>query len=888
MLYRSITILLFFSTILSSTAQVDSKDSLRRLLAQTQDNRKRVDILNDLAYEYYDFQDTTAFGFAREAQALAIKINYPLGLKYAYTLVAIGHTTQGDFKKATYFHRLSDLVKIPNEKDRTSYNLSAWGVIYRDQAKYDSALALFNLARALILKENTLQLAFNFKNKASVYLRKFSLREALVNCDSAMFYYTKSTVKNSILEMDVYGFLGEIYRNLADFEKSKMYYDKMCELASKLQDYYHQITCDINESKLAFDIGDIGQALRTSFSALEKTKDYNYPTQYVALLIQLGEIYESLAEFDVASEYFFKALKISDAIGLDYERGIILSELAWLNKEQGDFKYAMEYIGKAQEIRERIGDQKGIANCHTIRWLIHLQLGEYQQSIDEQTKGLLIREKIDYKEGIAASQFNLALVYEQQGKLDKALALLLMSTSLEESINNKSGLAISYNTLAEMYIKTSQFSKALTYLRKANDLGKRTGSKLLLRNNAANYVSYFERTGDFRKALAYQKLYQLYDDSVYSSQSATKLIEVQALYNVEKKEKDLEILRQKQKTNETQIKLQSAELSQKNLIILFASLLFIFVILAGIYGAYLYRQKQKTNMELKEQKEEIQAQSEELTEANHTLLNLNNSLIEKQEEIQAQTEELTEAYELISRNNRGLEEKVNARTEELREAFKELDTFFYRSSHDFRRPLTTFMGLAEVAKITVKDSNALELFDKVNETAHTLDKMLIKLQSISDLGAQHLVYKEVLLKELISEVLDQFQEAIAKNHVQIMVEIDAFYDFFSYPVMIKIIIENLLENAIHFCNGVDPYVKISCQKKENQVILSIQDNGQGIDPIYHSKIFEMYFRANQNSKGNGLGLYIVKKAVSKLNGRIDFTSTLHQGTAFNITLPLSQ
>lgn len=880
--------LLLIFLVNTAIGQTKIKDSLQQILLRGKDDPQRVDVLNELAYQYYDFQDTLALQYAERALQLAKKLNYPAGLKYAYTMVALGYTSNGQFSKAVAYHRYSDAVLIPNAREKTVYNLAAWGIVYRDQGKYDSALLLYKKARAMLANNDHLALASNLKNLASILVKQWRIQEALIYCDSAQYHLSKSSKGNKFLEMDIYTYLGEIYRNLNQYEKSKSYYDKMCALAFSLQDTYHQITCRLNESKLAFDLGNTGDALRLAFEALSLTKKYNYPPQYVGVLIQIGDIYESLSEFDVATEYYYRALRVAEPTGLGQETGTLLSALAWINKEQGNFKYALDFLDRAQMVREKIGDQRGIANCHNVRGLVYLQLGEFEKSLQEQNKGLVIRRNIDYQEGVAASLYNIGLVYEKQGKMDKALELMLSSAAIEEKVLSKNGLAISYNTLGDFYMRLGDLRNAANYLGKANKIGQLTRSKLLLRNNAANYVTYYQKLGDYKKALEYQKLFQIYNDSVYSNASAIKLIEVQALYETEKRESDLQALQQKQKISEAQIQLQEAEIDRKNMLIFFAAILFAAFGIAGYFFLRLYRQKEKANFSLKEQKEEIQAQSEELTEANHTLLNLNNSLIEKQEEIQAQTEELTEAYELISRNNRGLEEKINARTEELREAFKELDTFFYRSSHDFRRPLTTFMGLAEVAKITVKDANALELFDKVNETAHTLDKMLIKLQSISDLGAQHLVYKEVFLKELIGEVVDQFQEAIAKNHVQIMVEIDAFYDFFSYPVMIKIIIENLLENAIHFCNGVDPYVKISCKKKENQAILSIQDNGQGIDPIYHSKIFEMYFRANQNSKGNGLGLYIVKKAVSKLNGRIDFTSTLHQGTTFNITLPLSQ
>jgi len=248
--------------------------------------------------------------------------------------------------------------------------------------------------------------------------------------------------------------------------------------------------------------------------------------------------------------------------------------------------------------------------------------------------------------------------------------------------------------------------------------------------------------------------------------------------------------------------------------------------------------------------------------------------------------ELRETNGMITAINRDLDEIVTRRTSQLKEAYKELDTFFYRSSHDFRRPLTTFMGLAEVASVTVKDRNALDLFDKVKETARSLDKMLVKLQSISDVGAQQLVYKEVLMNEIFDNVCQSFRDEIQLKGIKTSCTLALKDSFISYPAMIKIIVENLVENSIQFAMTEDPYIRLSVSQQENSVVLVMEDNGQGVASEYVSKVFEMYFRGSERSKGNGLGLYIVKKAVEKLNGSIHLDTNYGIGSRFTITLPI--
>ena len=847
--------------------QRDVKDSLELLLKNQLDAHTRVDVLNQLAYQYYDFNDSIGLACASEALALALQQNYKKGIKYAYTMVGYGYSTQSKYKEAIANYRISDQIKVSDAHANSVYNKILLGTLYRDIAKYDSALLMYNQAKVISIKSDKSYLPNVYKNIASVNVILWKNHVAIKYLDSATSLPNDSPKPDGSLAMDIMSLYGQAYQNLWEIDKSKVYFDKMCKSAFEQENYYHQITCKLNQAHLAFNRGDFTGSLRVCFEGLTLSKKYALPSQYVMLLIQIGEVYVGLSQYDVASQYLFQALRISERDGLDFQTGEIYSELSWINKDQGNYKMAMEYADKSQAIRERIGNRKGIANSHNVRGLIYLLLKDYTNSILEQEAALKIRKDIGHTEGISASIYNLSLVYEELNEIEKALALQKQAIAIEEKIDSKLSLAISYNSISGLLIKTGRLKEAMTYLEKANLLGQKTKSLLLLRNNALNYVSYYEATKDYKKGLLYQKLYQSLNDSIYSEASAIKLAEVQALYNVEKNEQEIELLSQRQLIQEDQIKLQQSQLTQKNIIIISAVLGLLLISVAGLIGYQYYREKSRSNLKL---------------------IKLNTEMIEQREEIQAQSEELIEANQTIAQINKGLEEKVEYRTSELKQAYKELDTFFYRSSHDFRRPLTTFMGLAEVAKITVKDNNAIELFEKVRETAHNLDKMLMKLQSISDMGSQQLIYKEVFLEEILNEVMDNFRSDLTKHNIHGFVEVDLKEPFISYPALISVIIQNLVENAIHFCRVKDSFVRINVSRQDDHMKLIIKDNGQGIDEEYHNRIFEMYFRANQNSKGNGLGLYIVKKAVEKLAGSISFSSKPGEGSTFIVMLPFEQ
>jgi signal transduction histidine kinase len=538
--------------------------------------------------------------------------------------------------------------------------------------------------------------------------------------------------------------------------------------------------------------------------------------------------------------------------------------LAWISKDESNFKSALEYLDKSEQIRTAIGDVLGVSDCENIRGLVFFLQREYTQSLNEFNKALNIRKTIGNDLRRTAIISNMALVYEAQGKNQLALDYLLQALKVEEKMESNFNMAISYNSIALLMIKIKRYKEAEVYLKKALDLSRKMDAKILRRNIYQNYAKLYEATRNWQRAIAFHDLYEVLNDSIFTERSSLRLAEMQALYQVEKKEQEIRQLDQQKKIQERELESQRKLAVQQRSIIMLSLAVIGILLVAGILVFTYSRQKHKDNLILQK---------------------LNREINEQKEEIQAQSEELLEASDAIASINKELEVKIEERTSELKQAYKELDTFFYRASHDFRRPITTFMGLAGVAKVTVKDSASLELFDKVNETAESLDKMLRKLQSISDVGSQQMIYKEVFLREIIEEVLDGATKSIQQKKIHVSIEVNEQTPLVSYPAMVKIIIENLVENAIHFAGFEGPYVKVMATVNTTAAVIEIQDNGQGILEGYKSRIFEMYFRANEHSKGNGLGLYIARKAVEKLSGRIFFNSQFGVGSLFTIELP---
>jgi signal transduction histidine kinase len=161
---------------------------------------------------------------------------------------------------------------------------------------------------------------------------------------------------------------------------------------------------------------------------------------------------------------------------------------------------------------------------------------------------------------------------------------------------------------------------------------------------------------------------------------------------------------------------------------------------------------------------------------------------------------------------------------------------------------------------------------------------LINLTSIKNTEK---LKSKIDFEKLVDECLNSCHYLDQSAIIKIKKEIEPI-DFYSEWAIINTILQNLIENAIKYSRkDKDPFVNISIYKKEQFIIIKVEDNGQGIALDHQSNVFGMFYRANDNTKGSGLGLYILKRAVERLSGVVELQSTPNKGSIFTVKLPLT-
>ncbi len=234
-----------------------------------------------------------------------------------------------------------------------------------------------------------------------------------------------------------------------------------------------------------------------------------------------------------------------------------------------------------------------------------------------------------------------------------------------------------------------------------------------------------------------------------------------------------------------------------------------------------------------------------------------------------------------------IENAIKQKNEELIKINIELDRFVYSASHDLRAPISSLLGLLEVARLENNMSAMEKLLDMQKRTLLKLDNFIQDIVNYSRNNRMKVINEPVDFKALIEGVFEQlhFMNQLNKLEQRILVAPDLNY--LGDSNRMTVILNNLISNAIKYADVTkpNPFVEVSVEKTEEGILLTVADNGEGIDELHLPKIFEMFYRATQHSTGSGIGLYIVSEIIQKVKGKIEANSKKGVGSTFRIYLP---
>lgn len=430
--------------------------------------------------------------------------------------------------------------------------------------------------RKLIAKEKIDTSKVKHLNKlCRQFLSVGEFDSALVVAKSALNLGLKIDYKRGI--GNSYNLMGTSFYQLGDFEKTLEYYNKSIEIKKSINDQAG-IAATLN------NIGNVNAALNNNDAALQSYKeaikirevyrknritkledndlansnlkiydgndeqlfldDTLYTEEDAEITIyynNVGENYFLNGNYATALRYFIKSLKIRERIGGDDGIADACNNIGIVYYQQKKYKEAIIYYARALALKQKSGDKIGEANAFSNIGCVYGDLNKGELALEQHYKSLKIREEIGDYIGIANSRNNLGIIYLMMNDDGKALENQLLAEQALKKINARKGLGDIYFQIANIYKKQQKFNEAIPYYTQAIEILRELGDQQSLLESLNGLSIAYENTSNYEKALDTHLEYTHIKDSLFTLDKNKDLADIQTKYEVEKKDKELEI-----------------------------------------------------------------------------------------------------------------------------------------------------------------------------------------------------------------------------------------------------------------------------------------------------------------------------------------------------------
>lgn len=570
-------------------------------------------------------------------------------------------------------------------------------------------------------------------------------------------------------------------------------------------------------------------SLRFAQQAQQLSIDRKYPYGESEALRRIGIVYLNQSDYPKALENILNALRIAEKEKSEVLISKCLMNLGSIYDEYGEHNLALSYFNKALKIATKIGDNQSIANCLTNAANVYSELNNELQALNYYQSALNTYVKLQDRKGIGVTMSNIGNIYFNQNKYKESESYYLKALKIAKENDDYQRSIIVLNNLANLYIATQKPSKAIEYAYDAMNMAKLINARDDVQRAAFTLSTIYRTNEDYKTALAFYEYGSTIKDSIFSENINREIGKLESKHELEKRENQIQLLRKD--------KALIQETASKNI---FLRNLIIAGILLGASSVVLVVQHQKNR---------------KIKEINQQLLKTNS--------------------------------EIAAKNEAMKVLNDELDSFIYRSSHDLKAPLTSVIGLINIASLEPCSVPVTTYLERIKECVDKLMIVLSDLTNYSKNSRTQLVSEPIQFETLVNKALEDLKYLDKWSKVKFSLNIHSNGEFFSDPHRISILLNSLISNAIihNRFSLEEPWVQITIDSNKQKADITVSDSGIGIDYDIQDKIFKMFFKGSNESPGSGLGLYIAMGVVKKLKGTISYTTEINVGSVFSVQLP---
>lgn len=671
-----------------------------------------------------------------------------------------------------------------------------------------------------------------------------------INPDSSIFY-AEISLKEAKAEGsddaigDAYNALGNACSSKGLNETALSYYIKSLEFRErngnplKIGNSHHNIGLVYRDLK-RYNVAIASHNKAAEY--YEKAKRYDLQA---LSFNRIASIYNQLNDKNKALEYAFMALNIANEHDVDKPKANLYNLIGSLNKDLKNLELAEKYYTLAYKEWEKNNNISGLATAYNNLGIILDEKNDLQRALEYYNKSLDYANQLKDSSGIATAYNNIGFLYARINQFDKALQNYHRSYGISLKNHQIDAAHNTLNNIASTYIKQNNLEKASETLNKAlKDIANVTD--LSYKQETYQLLStLYAKKGDFPKAYSYKALELSYTDSLYTQQRLSSIAEMQARYEAETKEKEIEILKKDVELKELQFQKQRSV--QQVLISITLLLLAIF------FGTSLVITI-------------IRKKNKQLALKNIELFEINKKLIESEKNLS----------------------ELNATKDKL----------FSIIAHDLKNPFNALIGFSDILERNfdhLTDNEKKEYISVISESAQNLYKLLDNLLqwTRTQTGSINYIAEKFKIEPLIRQEIVNLNANAEKKKIKISINVSPTLSVYADKNSIATVIRNLLSNAIKFTDiggTIDITANVSNDAPQMAEVV-VKDSGVGIDENDIERIFLIdgpySTKGTANETGTGLGLLLCHEFVTKNKGKIWVNSAKGSGSEFHFTIPLA-
>lgn len=645
-----------------------------------------------------------------------------------------------------------------------------------------------------------------------------------------------------------------------DPQKAIEYTNSAIKIAEKIAFKEGLINAYIEKKKCYFWLNQYQKSIEAAEKALVYAKEINKPYWLIETNFNLANSYFTVSDNVKAIKHHLEALKFAEKNEVNYRLLDIYNAIGVIYFREKNYSKAMEYYQKELKNVLLLKDSTYLAAVYDNMAIIDENQFRFQEAIEKHKSAIKISENLKDTNGIISANNNLGLAYKKIENYKEALNKYNIAYNLIIKVRPIDSLWLSYTALnmGYAYTKIKEFNKAENLLQEACTYLLRNNDNVGITDAYYNLFALNQEKGDFKNALRYHLKYIAIKDSTFTIEKAKLISEMQAKYNLEKKDFEIEALNHQNILKASEIKKQG--IIRNSLIGGFVLLL---VLVALIYNRF--KIKVKSAEELNKAHNDLKSTQQQLIQQ-EKLASLGSLTAGIAHEIKNPLNFVTNfsqlSQELIDELNESNDE------EDKKDILKHLKGNLEKINHHGKRANSIVMSMLQHARGGEGEKQTTDINQICNE--------------FTDLSYQGMRAKVQDFNCEIEKILDP-----NLPHVYVI------------PQDISRVILNLLNNAFYASNDKSMHEKLSNNQQpyypkiviatsfQNQhIFIKIRDNGSGIPEHVKEKIFEPFFTTKPSGEGTGLGLSICNDIIKAHGGSMKVMSEKDNFTEFIITLPI--